>query len=72
MSQFRFITFITLIYLLVLQPSTIECRPRNQRIVIGAHEWTVSDEPGWEEGNIIQIFFQKKKLCILFFSSTRS
>ena len=51
MLQVRFLSFLIFNYLLVLQPSTIECRPRTQRIVIHGHEWTVPNEPGWEEGN---------------------
>jgi hypothetical protein len=51
MSQLRFLTFLILIYLLILQPSTIECRPHIQKIIIHGHEWTVPNEPGWENGN---------------------
>ncbi|UJR26094.1 hypothetical protein I4U23_007440 [Adineta vaga] len=49
MTQLYFISFLTFVCLLILQPSTIECRPRTQRIVIHGHEWTVPNEPGWED-----------------------
>ncbi len=62
MSQLRFLPFLILICLLILQPSTIECRPRTQRIMIHGHEWTVPNEPGWEDGNrfFSHILLEKK------------
>ncbi|CAF1349128.1 unnamed protein product [Adineta steineri] len=48
MKQFYFLSFVIFIYLLVLQPSIVECRHRSQRIVIHGHEWTVPNEPGWD------------------------
>jgi hypothetical protein len=57
MSQFRFLLFAIFIYLLIAQPSTIESRPRTQRIIIHGHEWTVPNEPGWEDGNILFVKF---------------
>ncbi|CAF3267558.1 unnamed protein product [Rotaria socialis] len=30
-----------------------ECRPLHKKIVIDGHEWTVPNEPGWEE--ILQV-----------------
>jgi hypothetical protein len=68
MSQFRFLPFFIFIYLLIVQPSTIECRPRTQRIIINGHEWTVPNKPGWEDGNISffsQVFFYNKNSFIL-------
>ncbi|CAF1549716.1 unnamed protein product [Adineta ricciae] len=49
MAQSSFLSFIVFTCLLVLQPSTIECRPRTQRIVIHGHEWTVPNESGWQD-----------------------
>jgi hypothetical protein len=60
MLQLQFVTFVILICFLIFQPSTIQCRPHNRKIIINGHEWTVPDEPGWEECNNIEIFFQKK------------
>lgn len=57
MIKFYSVSIVILIYLLVLQPSMAECRPRIQRIVIHGHEWTVPNEPGWEDGNIIEVNF---------------
>ena len=50
MLQFRFTLLIIFIYLLILERSAVECRPRIQRILIDGHEWTVPNEPGWEDG----------------------
>lgn len=67
MIQLRFVPFVIFIYLLTFQRFIVECRPRVQRIVIHGHEWTVPNEPGWEDGKIVfEIFIYKDKndFCI--------
>ncbi|CAF2358542.1 unnamed protein product [Rotaria sp. Silwood2] len=49
MSQFFSLPILMIIYLFVFQSTTIECRSLTQKIVIHGHEWTVPNEPGWEE-----------------------
>ncbi len=62
MSQFLSVALLIFIHLLIIQPSTIESRPHTQRIIIRGHEWTVPNEPGWEDGNILfQVWFSKKE-----------
>jgi hypothetical protein len=49
MSKFNLISIVMFIYLIILQLSNIECRPRTQKILVHGHEWTVPYEPGWED-----------------------
>ena len=53
MLQSRFALLLVFIYLQILQLHIIECRPRSQKIIIRGHEWTVPDEPGWDDRKII-------------------
>ena len=41
---------VILIIVLFIAIVRIECRPRTQKILVDGHEWTVPNEPGWEEG----------------------
>ncbi|CAF0750393.1 unnamed protein product [Rotaria sordida] len=49
MSQFYRVPIFIIICLYVFQPSIFECSPLTQKIVIHGHEWTVPNEPGWED-----------------------
>ena len=53
MFQHRLVPFFIFTLVLVFQQLKVECRPATQKIVIGGHEWTVPNEPGWEDGKII-------------------
>lgn len=55
MLQLRFVSFIVFIYILNFQAGLIECRPHTQKIVVHGHEWTVPDEPGWEDGKLFSL-----------------
>lgn len=53
MLQRRFVSFIIFVYLLHVQLYAVEGRPQTKKIVVDGHEWTVPDEPGWEDGKFI-------------------
>jgi hypothetical protein len=72
MLQLRFASFVIFACILILQLSTIECRPRTQKIVIHGHEWTVPDEPGWEEGKMVVQTAINITVSFLYSSSPRS
>ncbi len=72
MLQLRFAPFVLFIYFLTFQRSTVECRPRIQRILVHGHEWTVPDEPGWEDGKILKKNFVHKQTTDFCISCQKS
>ncbi|CAM4915205.1 unnamed protein product [Rotaria socialis] len=49
MSSINSASLIIFIYCILFQLSFIDCRPHNQRLLVQGHQWTVPDEPGWED-----------------------
>ena len=72
MLQRRFVPLAISVYLLIVQLFNIECRPHIQKVLVQDHEWTVPDEPGWEDSKIILRIFLMKNTLISSNSSSRS
>ncbi|CAF2770632.1 unnamed protein product [Rotaria sp. Silwood2] len=49
MSNINVVSLIIFVCFIILQSSIINCRPHTQKIVVHGHEWTVPNEPGWED-----------------------
>lgn len=49
MSSINLIGSTILISLLIIQLSSIDCRPHTKKIIVHGHEWTVPNEEGWDK-----------------------
>ncbi|CAF1271691.1 unnamed protein product [Rotaria sp. Silwood1] len=49
MSKISIVLLMIFVYFICIQFSIINCRPHTQKIVVHGHEWTVPNEPGWED-----------------------
>ena len=53
MLKHNFVVLFISIIVLALQQLMIECHPTAKKILANGHEWTISDEPGWDHGKIV-------------------
>ena len=47
------VLFFIFVLALILQQFKTECNPTAQKVTVDTHEWTISDEPGWDDGKIL-------------------